>query len=46
MRRSRISLISLLVMGALAACETVKGAGKDIERAGQVVTDTAQDAQD
>ncbi|PWE33626.1 entericidin EcnA/B family protein [Maritimibacter sp. 55A14] len=31
---------------ALAACNTVEGAGRDIESAGEAVTDTAQDAQD
>lgn len=29
---------------ATAACNTVSGAGKDVESAGQAVTDTAEDA--
>ena len=30
---------------ALAACDTVKGAGRDLQTAGAVVADKAQDAQ-
>lgn len=45
MRRSRISLLPLLFIGGLAACETVKGAGQDIENAGEAVSETAEDAQ-
>ncbi|MGX0978250.1 entericidin B [Roseovarius sp. MBR-51] len=45
MTRSRLSLISLLFMGVLAACETVEGAGRDIEDAGQAVTGASQDVQ-
>jgi predicted small secreted protein len=29
---------------AASACNTVSGAGKDVESAGQAVTDTAEDA--
>jgi predicted small secreted protein len=29
---------------AVAACNTVEGAGKDVTSAGQAVTDTARDA--
>ncbi|MEZ5779786.1 MAG: entericidin A/B family lipoprotein [Paracoccaceae bacterium] len=44
---SRIQLIVLSLIGlmGLAACETIEGAGRDIESAGEAVTDTAQDAQ-
>ena len=38
----RLPLHALL---ALAACETVKGAGRDLQTAGAVVADKAQDAQ-
>ena len=31
--------------GLLAGCNTVAGAGKDIERGGQVIRDTAKDVQ-
>ena len=34
-----------LVLG-LAACETAKGAGKDIERAGQAISGAAKDVQE
>jgi predicted small secreted protein len=30
---------------ALAGCNTIAGAGKDIERGGQVIRDTARDVQ-
>jgi len=30
---------------ALAGCNTIAGAGKDIERGGQVIRDTAKDVQ-
>lgn len=45
MTLSRLSLISLLFMGVLAACETVEGAGRDIEDAGQAVTGASEDVQ-
>ncbi len=38
MTYSRLSLVFLLFMGVLSACETVEGAGRDIENAGQAVT--------
>ncbi len=40
-------LIILMVAAAslaVAACNTVEGAGKDVSAAGHAVTDTAQDA--
>ncbi|ARE84542.1 Entericidin B membrane lipoprotein [Roseovarius sp. EC-HK134] len=45
MTRAKLSLISLLFMGVLAGCETVEGAGRDIEDAGQAVTGASQDVQ-
>ncbi len=33
------------VLSAVAGCNTVAGAGKDIERSGEVVQDTAKDVQ-
>ncbi|MGR3548380.1 MAG: entericidin A/B family lipoprotein [Roseovarius sp.] len=45
MTRARLSLVSLLFMGALAACETIEGAGRDIEDAGQAVTGASQEVQ-
>jgi predicted small secreted protein len=41
--------ITILLLAALASllagCNTVAGAGKDIERGGQVIRDTAKDVQ-
>jgi entericidin B len=40
-------IVSLLMLagflGALAACNTIDGMGKDIERAGEATSETAQD---
>ncbi|NIZ08564.1 entericidin A/B family lipoprotein [Pseudooceanicola sp. HF7] len=36
---------SLAVLCALAACETVEGAGQDIENAGQAISTEANDTQ-
>ncbi len=40
----RITL-PLLALLALAACETVKGAGRDLQSAGQAISSEAADAQ-
>jgi len=37
---------AILALGALAACETVQGAGQDISTAGQVITAESQAVQD
>ena len=37
--------IALLALLGLAACETVEGAGRDLQTAGEAITDEAQDAQ-
>lgn len=34
----------MLATTTLAGCNTVRGAGKDIEKAGEVVQDAAEDA--
>ena len=39
------SALAILSAFVLSACETVEGAGRDIESAGEAVTDAAQDAQ-
>lgn len=39
-----ISLLPLLALMAVSACETMKGAGRDIETAGQFVTKPYNDA--
>ena len=38
-------LTPILLSFTLAACETIEGAGRDIEAAGEAVTESAQDAQ-
>jgi entericidin B len=42
---TRIALILLATL-ALAACETVEGAGKDLQSAGQAVQQEANQAQE
>jgi predicted small secreted protein len=37
--------VAILLLTALAGCNTIAGAGKDIERGGQVIRDTAKDVQ-
>jgi predicted small secreted protein len=36
----------LVAIGTLSACNTVEGLGRDVESAGDAVSDTADDAQD
>lgn len=45
MKKTRIAILALLTAGALAACETVEGAGRDLQSAGTAVTTTSQEAQ-
>lgn len=42
--RTLILLATAVASLAIAACNTVEGAGKDVSSAGQAVTDTARDA--
>lgn len=42
--RKLILLATAFASLAIAACNTVEGAGKDVSSAGQAVTDTARDA--
>jgi entericidin B len=37
--------IALLALFGLVACETVQGAGRDLESAGEVIQDEAQETQ-
>jgi entericidin B len=41
--KKMIALVSLLLMGALAGCNTIEGIGKDLERGGEKLQDTARD---
>lgn len=43
----KILLLSLYLLGfgaGLSACETIEGAGRDIESAGQAIEETAEEA--
>lgn len=45
--RRLFGLIASILAGAtIAACNTVEGAGKDIEATGDAIEDTARDAKD
>lgn len=37
--------VTLLALGALAACETVQGAGRDMSNAGRTITSESQQVQ-
>ncbi len=37
--------IALLALLGIAACETIEGAGQDIESAGEAITEESQEAQ-
>ncbi len=39
-------LAALIVLPLLTACNTLEGVGKDVESAGKVLKETAQDAKD
>ena len=39
------TVLAMLALLALAACNTVEGAGRDISNAGSALTDEAQEAQ-
>ena len=43
--RPSLILLCLIAATALSACETMKGAGRDMSSAGQVVTSEANKAQ-
>ncbi len=41
-----VMLLAMFSMGTLTACNTVAGAGKDIEKAGDKIEDKAEDCKD
>ncbi len=41
-----LMLLALFSMGTLTACNTMAGAGKDIEKAGDKIEDKAEDCKD
>ena len=42
-QRILATLMLIGALGAIAGCNTIEGAGKDIERAGEATQDTARD---
>ncbi len=47
MRRNLLLLmLALFAAGALSACNTVEGAGKDVQKAGEKIEGAAEDCQD
>jgi entericidin B len=45
MMKTLIGLVMLLSIGLLIGCNTIDGAGQDIERGGEAVSDTAKEVQ-
>lgn len=41
-----VALLALLLAGALSACNTMQGLGKDIERGGEKLQNSAKNVQD
>lgn len=46
MKRFLMVLMALGMLGSVSACNTFAGAGKDIQKGGQAVEDTARDVQE
>jgi predicted small secreted protein len=44
MKRNWIILMLMFSLFGLTACNTIAGAGKDIEKGGEAISDTAKDA--
>ena len=44
--RKLLAVLMMAMMGSLAACHTIQGAGEDLESAGDSIQDTAQDCTD
>ena len=41
-----VMLLAMFSMGTLTACNTMAGAGKDVQKAGEKVEDKAEDCKD
>ncbi|AXA84760.1 entericidin [Lysobacter oculi] len=41
-----VAMLAMFSMGTLSACNTIAGAGKDVQKAGEKVEDKAQDCKD
>lgn len=46
MKKLIIAAFAVAALPLVTACNTVKGAGKDVEATGEVVQDVAQDVED
>ena len=46
MKRKWVALLALLMLGSLAGCNTIEGAGKDIERGGEKLQGSAKDTRE
>lgn len=44
MTKYRLIAVALLALVALSACNTISGIGKDVKKAGEVVTREAEEA--
>ncbi len=42
-KRIVLSFLSTILLGALTGCNTIEGAGKDIEKAGTVIKNEAKE---
>lgn len=45
-RLTALMLLSLFSIGMLGGCNTIAGAGKDVQKAGEKIEDKAQDCRD
>lgn len=45
-RLTALLLMALFTMGTLTACNTMAGAGQDVQKVGEKVEDKAQDCKD
>ncbi|HEY4555760.1 MAG TPA: entericidin A/B family lipoprotein [Lysobacter sp.] len=45
-RLTALMLLALFSMGTLSACNTMAGAGQDVQKVGEKVEDKAQDCKD
>ena len=45
-RLTALMLLALFTMGTLTACNTMAGAGTDVQKVGEKVEDKAQDCKD
>jgi predicted small secreted protein len=45
-RLTALMLLALFTMGTLTACNTMAGAGQDVQKVGEKVEDKAQDCKD